>query len=154
MFIFFQIQGVLLAGLSLPFAWICVNANPFISPVEWLGLMLWCGAFVGESVADRQLDRFKSDAANRGKTCRQGLWRYSRHPNYFFEWLMWVAWFLFACGSPLGWLSIYAPLIMLHFLVNVTGIRPTEAQALKSRGADYRRYQETTSPFVPWFTKA
>lgn len=153
MFLFFQIQGVLLAVLALPFAWISVNPNPTLSPFEWIGAAMWLGAFIGESVADRQLDRFKADPGNRGKTCRLGLWRYSRHPNYFFEWMMWVSWFVIACGSPQGWLSIYAPIIMLHFLVNVTGIRPTELQALKSRGADYRDYQRTTSPFVPWFNR-
>jgi steroid 5-alpha reductase family enzyme len=83
-----------------------------------------------------------------------GLWRYSRHPNYFFEWMIWVAYFVFAMGSPTGWLAIVSPAIMLFFLFKVTGIPATEAHALKSRGDEYREYQRTTSVFVPWFSKA
>ena len=83
-----------------------------------------------------------------------GLWRYSRHPNYFFEWLVWVAYCVFAWPSPWGWATIYCPLLMLFFLFRVTGIPMTEEQALRSRGDDYRDYQRTTSAFVPWFPKA
>ena len=108
-------------------------------------------ALAGESAADRQLEAFRRDPANRGKTCRVGLWRVSRHPNYFFEWLVWVAYFVFALASPWGWVTIYCPALMLFFLFRVTGIPATEAQALKSRGEDYRQYQRTTSAFFPWF---
>jgi steroid 5-alpha reductase family enzyme len=96
---------------------------------------------------------FRRDPANRGKTCRAGLWRYSRHPNYFFEWLVWVAYFVFALASPWGWATVYCPALMLTFLFRVTGIPATEAQALKSRGDDYREYQRTTSAFFPWFPR-
>jgi steroid 5-alpha reductase family enzyme len=82
-----------------------------------------------------------------------GLWNYSRHPNYFFEWLIWIAWLVFALGSPHGWIAFICPVLMLYFLFRVTGIPATEAQALRSRGEDYRRYQQTTSAFVPWFKK-
>lgn len=109
---------------------------------------------MGESVADRQLDRFRRDPANKGRVCRVGLWRVSRHPNYFFEWLLWVAYFTFALASPGGWLTAYCPALMLYFLFRVTGIPTTEAQALRSRGDDYRECQRTTSAFVPWFRRA
>ena len=99
------------------------------------------------------LAAFKRDPANQGRVCAAGLWRYSRHPNYFFEWLIWVAWALFALASPYGWLAILCPLLMFYFLFRVTGIPATEAQALRSKGEAYRRYQETTSAFVPWFKK-
>jgi steroid 5-alpha reductase family enzyme len=89
----------------------------------------------------------------RGRACRVGLWRYSRHPNYFFEWLIWIAFFVFALGSPYGWITVYCPLLMLYFLLRVTGIPATEEQALKSRGEAYRECQRTTSVFVPWFPK-
>lgn len=109
--------------------------------------------FGGVALADWQLARFKSQADSRGKTCRAGLWRYSRHPNYFFEWLHWCAYLLLALGGPYSWLAAITPLVLLYFLLFVTGIPPTEKQALASRGDDYRDYQRTTSPFVPWFPR-
>ena len=84
---------------------------------------------------------------------RQGLWRYSRHPNYFFQWLTWVAYALMALAAPWGWIGLLAPLLILYLIVFVTGIPPSEEQALKSRGDDYRRYQRETSAFVPWFPR-
>ena len=150
-FLFFQLQGVLDVVLSLPFLLAAVNTRETIAPPEIVGLALWFASMIGESIADVQLSAFKRDPANRGKTCRKGLWNYSRHPNYFFEWFIWVSWLIFALGSPHGWLAAICPALMLYFLFKVTGIPATEAQALRSRGDDYRHYQETTSAFVPWF---
>ncbi len=150
-FFFFQAQGVLNVILSLPFLLAGRNPAPRIHPLEWTGIALWAIALAGESIADRQLDRFRRDPANRGRTCQVGFWRYSRHPNYFFEWLVWVAFFVFALASPGGLVAVYCPLLMLFFLLKVTGIPATEAQALRSRGDEYREYQRTTSAFVPWF---
>jgi steroid 5-alpha reductase family enzyme len=146
---FFMLQGVLLVVLSVPFAMAASNSQPGLTPWEWGGAALWLVAMLGEAVADFQLHRFRSQPANKGRTCRVGLWQYSRHPNYFFEWLVWVAFFVFATGTPDGWITIYCPAIMLFFLFKVTGIPATEAQALKSRGDEYREYQRTTSVFVP-----
>jgi len=112
-----------------------------------LGLVVWLAAVAGESVADRQLARFRADPANRGAVCRAGLWRYSRHPNYFFEWVHWWAYVLIGQAAPL---TLLGPAVMLLFLFRVTGIPYTERQALKSRGERYREYQRTTSAFVPW----
>jgi steroid 5-alpha reductase family enzyme len=81
------------------------------------------------------------------------LWRYSRHPNYFFEWLIWMAFTLFALSSPYGYLALVSPILILFFLFRVTGIPATEAQALRTKGDDYRQYQQTTSVFVPWFPR-
>ena len=119
-----------------------------------LTVLLWAVALTGEAVADRQLARFKARPSSRGRTCREGLWRYSRHPNYFFEWLVWVAYALFALASPYGALALICPVVMLYLLFRVTGIPATEAQALRSKGDDYRRYQATTSVFVPWFPRS
>lgn len=152
-FLFFQFQALLDVFLSLPFLLAVLNTDPRISLLEWLGLGLAAVSIVGESLADGQLHRFKSDPGNRGKVCQTGLWRYSRHPNYFFEWLIWCAYFLFALASPYGYLAIVCPLLMLYFLFRVTGIPATEAQALRSRGEEYRKYQEETSAFVPWFRR-
>jgi steroid 5-alpha reductase family enzyme len=152
-FLFFQAQGLLAALLSVPFLLACIDGRPAIGPFELAGVALFVVALVGEAVADRQLGAFKADPRNRGRSCRAGLWRYSRHPNYFFEWLLWTAYGVFAWPSPGGWISIYCPLLMLFFLYRVTGIPMTEEQALRSRGDDYRDYQRTTSAFVPWFPK-
>lgn len=153
--IFFEFQAVLCGILSIPF-WI-VSSNPsregFPGPVEIVGIAVWATGWLGESFADWQLWRFKSNPANRGRTCRSGLWRYSRHPNYFFEFLVWIGYALFASGSPNGNWAFFAPALMYVFLMKVTGIRPTEAQALRTKGADYADYQRTTNAFIPWFPK-
>lgn len=148
---FFQFQALLCVVLSAPFLLAALNPRPTLSLFEYAGVTLWLIAFLGECLADYQLHAFKSNPANRGKTCRAGLWNYSRHPNYFFEWLTWVAFAVFAMGSPYGYLGLVSPLLILFFLFRVTGIPATEAQALRTRGEDYRQYQQTTSAFVPWF---
>jgi steroid 5-alpha reductase family enzyme len=153
-FLFFLAQGALAALLSFPFLLACLHRRPALGGFEAAGAALLAVALAGETLADRQLAAFKADPGNRGRTCRAGLWRYSRHPNYFFEWLVWVAYAVFAWPSPWGWTSVYAPLLMLIFLFRVTGIPMTEEQALRSRGDDYREYQRTTSVFFPWFPKA
>jgi steroid 5-alpha reductase family enzyme len=151
---FFLFQGALDLFLSIPFLAASLNPAPGISPLEWAGVLLWAVSLAGESVADRQLARFKARPESRGKTCRESLWSVSRHPNYFFEWLIWVAWAIFASASPGGWLAWACPALMLYFLLRVTGIPATEAQALRSRGEDYRDYQRTTSSFFPWWSKS
>ncbi len=153
LFLFFQLQALLDVFLAMPFLLMAMNPDPSLRPLEWLGFGLWVVSVGGESVADSQLKRFKANPANKGKTCRSGLWGLSRHPNYFFEWLVWVAYFLAALPSPHGWIAVASPLLMFYFLFKVTGIPLTEAQALKTRGDDYREYQQTTSVFVPWFKK-
>jgi steroid 5-alpha reductase family enzyme len=151
---FFQAQAILVLILAYPLLLVVTTGPTKLHPLHLLGFVLWLIAWVGESLADRQLAAFRANPANRAKTCRSGLWAWSRHPNYFFEWLVWVAWFLYALPSPLGWLAITGPILMLIFLFRVTGIPATEAQSLRSRGADYRNYQLTTSAFFPWPPKA
>jgi steroid 5-alpha reductase family enzyme len=152
-FAFFEMQAVLIALLCVPFVLVFINPSGGLGGFEWTGVGLWLVAIAGESAADAQLNRFRRDPANKGKTCRVGLWLYSRHPNYFCEWLVWVAYFVFALGSPGGWIAFYAPLLMYLFLTRVTGIKATEQQALLSRGEDYRQYQRTTRAFFPWFPR-
>jgi len=153
MFKFYQIQAVSLVVLGLPFVLISLNPTRELHPLELAGATLWFLALCGEALSDAQLAAFKRNPENRGKVCATGLWRYSRHPNYFFEWLIWVAYFVFACASPWGWVSIICPLSMLYLLLRVTGIPLTEEQSLRSRGDAYRRYQQTTSAFIPWFPR-
>ncbi|MFZ1327155.1 MAG: DUF1295 domain-containing protein [Candidatus Contendobacter sp.] len=150
---FFQAQALLTAVFAVPF--LVVALTP--SPAPWWALtaavLIWLLAVGGETLADRQLAAWRADPANRGRTCRAGLWRYSRHPNYFFEWLHWWSYPLLAWGSPHGWLTWLGPALMLYTLLKVTGIPHTEQQALASRGEDYRAYQRDTSAFIPWFPK-
>ena len=152
-FLFFQFQAFLCVVLSVPFLAASVNTRPELSAIEWIGFGLWLVAVAGESMADFQLQAFKSNPANRGKTCNAGLWHYSRHPNYFFEWLIWIGFAIFALASPYGYLGVLSPALILYFLLKVTGIPATEAQALRTRGDEYRRYQQTTSMFFPWFPR-
>ena len=154
MFFFFQAQAVLLVVLTVPFLLAARNPAPGWHPLEIAGLVLWLVALGGEALADAQLARFKRDPANRGRVCAVGLWRLSRHPNYFFEWLVWIAYALFASASPWGWTTFYCPALMLYFLLVVTGIRYTEDQLLRSKGDAYRAYQRRTSAFIPWFPKS
>ncbi|HMD60683.1 MAG TPA: DUF1295 domain-containing protein [Opitutaceae bacterium] len=146
---FFQLQGASVVLLGVPFLASCANPQPGLGAFEWAGAALWLAAISGEALADAQLARFKRDPANAPKVCDAGLWRYSRHPNYFFEWLVWVSYFLFGCASPWGWLGILSPACILYLLLRVTGIPMAEEQSLRSRGDAYRRYRERTSSFVP-----
>lgn len=149
----FQIQALLSFCLSTVLIPAFANTKPFGDFWDGFGIALWIFAVAGESLSDHQLKQFKLNPANRGKTCQEGLWRYSRHPNYFFEWLHWFAYVAWAAGSEMEWLAWMGPVIMLWFLVKVTGIPASEAQSLKSRGEEYREYQRRTSAFIPWFRK-
>jgi len=153
-FAFFQFQALLIVLFALPFA--AVAANPLDGPrLTWFAaLAVWLIAVGGEAIADAQLRRFRADPANRGRTCRAGLWRYSRHPNYFFEWLHWFTYVFLAIGSPLAWLSASGPVVMYVFLRWLSGIPFTEMQALRTRGDDYRDYQRTTPMLFPWFPRS
>jgi steroid 5-alpha reductase family enzyme len=152
-FAFFQFQALLVPLFALPFT--AVAANPVDGPTPWLvlGVVAWIAAVAGEAQADAQLARFRADPSNRGRTCRAGWWKYSRHPNYFFEWLHWFAYVALAVGSPLAWLAWLGPVVMYLFLRYLSGVPFTEMQALRTRGDDYRAYQRDTPMFFPWFPK-
>jgi len=149
-FFFFMVQALVAWLFALP-VWVVVN-DPASSLDLWVyaGVAIWLVSLGGESLADRQLAAFKADPANKVQVCKDGLWRYSRHPNYFFEWLHWFSYPLVALGAPHQWLAWLGPVVMLLFLYRVSGIPYTEQQSLKSRGDAYREYQRTTSPFIPW----
>ncbi len=153
MFKFLQIQavfGALLAMSVIVAAW---NPSPLFSAQDWLALLVVAFAIGGESLADWQLRQFRRDPANRGQICDAGLWRYSRHPNYFFEWMVWLAWPLFAiniAGSyHWGWMSLLAPVCMFWLLTKVSGIPPLEDVMVAKYGERYRNYQARTSAFFP-----
>jgi steroid 5-alpha reductase family enzyme len=115
------------------------------------GVAVFAAAILGESLADRQMARFKADPANKGRVADTGLWGWSRHPNYFFEWLLWLAWPVMALdpARPMSWLSLVAPAVMFILLTKVSGIPPLEAAQLKSKGDAYRAYQRRVSAFFP-----
>lgn len=153
LFWFDQAQGLSVVLLSIPMRLALANDAP-IGLLDLAAALLIVVSITGESIADRQLARFRRDPSNRGEVCRDGLWRYSRHPNYFFEWLHWFAYPLWAVGAAFGWIAWSAPALMLLLMTKVTGIPPTEEQALRSRGEKYREYQRTTNAFFPWFPNA
>src|ERR1700709_2560219 len=149
MFIFLQNQGF--GSIPLVFA-IFVAARFPVVPLrlqDYLGALILFIGIAGESLADAQLKRFRTNPANKGRVCDAGLWRWSRHPNYFFEWFGWLAYPVIAIllDFPWGWVTLLAPVFMYWILVHVTGIPPLEAQMLRSRGERYRDYQTRTSMF-------
>jgi len=149
-FWFFMAQAVLVWLLMLPVFLVAGRADVGWHPLEIAGLLLWVGGLVGEGIADGQLAKFKRENRDPKAICTAGLWYYSRHPNYFFQSLLWWGLFLMALPAAWGGLALLAPLAMLHFLLNVTGIPLTEKLAVEKRGDVYREYQRTTSAFVPW----
>jgi steroid 5-alpha reductase family enzyme len=154
-FWFFQAQGLANLLLTAPVLLLMRLDRAAITLFDLLGAALMIAAVAGETMADRQLARWRADPANRGRTCREGLWAASRHPNYFFEWLHWTAYpvfglALFTAGQGAWWpLTLLGPAVMLVLLLRFTGIPYTERQALKSRGEDYRRYQREVPAFFP-----
>lgn len=147
-FLFFQFQAALVVFFSLPYALISLDPADGLGLVEWAGAAVWAIGNVGVITSDWQLARWRADPANKGKTARHGLWSWSRHPNYFFEFVTWLGVALVAIAAPWGWVSWAVPAVLLYFLFRLTGIPATEAQALRSR-SDYAEYQRTTSTFVP-----
>lgn len=151
MFIFLQQQAV--ASVPLVFAVFIAahNPAPSLRLQDFIGALILLIAIFGEALADSQLKKFRSDPANKGKICDKGLWRYSRHPNYFFEWFGWLAYPVIAISLAYwwGWLTLLAPLIMYFLLVYVSGVPPLEKQMLQSRGNSFRAYQNSTSKFFP-----
>lgn len=146
---FYQGQALATALFALPFL-ACAQAQaPLSGPAAIAALLVWALAVGGESLADRQLARWRAEPAHRGRTCRTGLWAWSRHPNYFFEWLHWWTYPLLALGSEAFWPTLAGPLLMYATLHYATGIPHTERQALAHRGADYAAYQREVPEFFP-----
>ncbi len=152
-FLFFLFQGLSVVILALPFLVVALNNEPEFSGLEFCGLLVWLVGVVGESAADLQLQVFRGDEKNRGQVCDVGLWRYSRHPNYFFELVIWVGYALFALPAPNGFLGLASPMLMAYLLIRVTGVPYAEASSLKSRGEKYLAYQKRVSVLIPWWPK-
>jgi steroid 5-alpha reductase family enzyme len=144
-----QAPASALLGLSVIVA--AHAPRPELGLRDGLAVALFGLAIAGETVADLQMKAFRDDPANRGQVMDRGLWGWSRHPNYFFQWLGWMAYPLIALdpARPVSWISLTAPAVMYGLLRYVSGVPPLEAQMLKSRGEAFRAYQARVSAFFP-----
>jgi steroid 5-alpha reductase family enzyme len=147
----FLLQGILLWIISAPLLAAQVNASPdHLSVIEPIGALVWLVGFYFEAVGDLQLTRFRADPQNKGKVLSSGVWRYTRHPNYFGDAAQWWAYFLIAAAAGGVW-TIFSPVLMTGLLLRVSGVTLLE-KSLESRPG-YKEYIETTSAFVPWFPR-
>ncbi|CAN5824143.1 DUF1295 domain-containing protein [soil metagenome] len=153
--LFFQAQGALAVLLSSAFVIPFVTEPWDAGALRATGLAVAVLGVVGETLADAQLARFKRDPANRGRVCDAGLWNYSRHPNYFFEWCVWVGYAVYGVAfGAWGLVALVPQVLLLLSILFVTGIPPTEMQSIRLRGDTYRAYQKRVSKFVPWPPKS
>ncbi len=158
LFAFYHAQTfATLLVLIVPLRLACGNGDPHINLLEWIALIVWFVSFLLENIADYQLDQFLKQPSGKPGVCRKGLWKYSRHPNYFFEFLIWVSYSIFAWPSastvPEYVLLLLVPITAYWFLVYFTGIPITEAASRDRRGAAYEQYEQETNRFFPWFPK-
>ncbi len=151
MFGFLQVQALVSLPLAAAIGLAAHNPRPQLGLADAIGVLLLVIAIVGEGLADAQLDRFKADPAH-GPINDRGLWAWSRHPNYFFEWLGWWAYPVIAiqlAGYPWGWAALAAPAVMYAVLVHMTGVPMLETHMAQTRGDAWRRYARRTSAFIP-----
>jgi steroid 5-alpha reductase family enzyme len=149
----FWLQALLLWAISAPLFQAQRGAGPArLAPLDVLGLALFALGFVFEAGGDWQLARFKRDPANAGKVMDRGLWRCTRHPNYFGDAVVWWAFFCFAAATPGGWWTVYSPIVMTLLLMRVSGVTLLEKRLHETKPA-YRRYAEETNAFFPWFPR-
>jgi steroid 5-alpha reductase family enzyme len=145
----FLLQGALMWVISAPLLAAQFSRAPnTLTLLDALGTLVWLIGFGFETIGDWQLAQFKANPANRGRVLNTGLWRYTRHPNYFGDACVWWGLWLIACSVPWGWLTAFAPALMTFLLVRVSGVALLEKNLGQRPG--YREYVESTSAFVPW----
>jgi len=151
LFWFLQAQAMCATLLAVAMFVAAHNPAPAVRLLDIAAIAVLVAAICGEALADRQLQCFTADPDNKGRVCNVGLWAWSRHPNYFFEWIVWLAYPLFAFGAdyPQGWLAWLAPAVMYAVLVHGTGIPPLEEHMSRSRGGAWDAYRQRTSIFLP-----
>jgi steroid 5-alpha reductase family enzyme len=148
-FTVFLLQGVIMYTVGMPLLAANNALGPDeLRPLDFAGIVVWAIGFMFEAVGDWQLVRFKADPANRGKVMDRGLWRYTRHPNYFGDATLWWGFFLIAAASTDGWLTIISPVLMTFLLVRVSGVSLLERN-MKRNKPGYIEYIESTSGFLP-----
>lgn len=149
----FILQGVLMLLISTPLIITQFSSSPSnLGLLEFLGLAVWVVGFFFEAVGDYQLTRFIHNPQNKGKLLSSGVWKYTRHPNYFGDSAQWWGYFLIACAVPFGILTIFSPIIMTFFLIKVSGVAMLE-RSMAERKPGYKEYMRTTNAFIPWFPK-
>lgn len=146
----FLLQGVILWLLSTPLLAGTLSGKP-LGRLDFLGILLWLTGFLFEAIGDWQLVRFKSDPANKGNVLQSGLWRYTRHPNYFGEAVLWWGYFGFAAAAGAFW-TVYSPLLMTYLLLRVSGVAMLERTLVQAKPR-YAEYVQRTNAFVPWFPR-
>lgn len=148
----FLLQGVILWIVATPLLVAQFSAQPdHLTWLDYLAIPLWLIGFFFEAVGDWQLARFKANPANKGQVLRTGVWRYTRHPNYFGDATQWWAYYLLAASAG-GWWAIFSPILMTTLLLRVSGVTLLE-KTLKEEKPGYKEYAETTSEFIPWFPR-
>jgi steroid 5-alpha reductase family enzyme len=153
LFTVFWLQGAILWFVALPLLVAVRAARPAgLTALDGLGVALFAVGFAFEVIGDRQLARFKASPSHRGRVLDRGLWRYTRHPNYFGDATLWWGLFAIACATPGGWLTVSSPVLMSFLLMRVSGVTLLE-QSLQSRPG-YRDYIARTPAFFPWFPRA
>lgn len=149
----FGLQGALALFIGLPFLVAAAAPEPrTLGGWDAAGATLWAVGFLFEAVGDAQLARFRADPAQRGRVLDSGLWRYTRHPNYFGDATLWWGYYLVACATPWGWATAASPLLMTFLLRRVSGV-PLLERGLAATRPGYAEYVARTSPFFPWFPK-
>jgi steroid 5-alpha reductase family enzyme len=149
LFTVFLLQAFLIWAISFPVQIGQISPVPAsLTPLDAIGFALWLAGIGIESLADYQLKQFLADPENRGKVMDRGLWRYSRHPNYFGDALAWWGIFTVSAATPNGWMTLFSPLLMTFFLMKVSGV-PLLEESLARRRQGYREYMERTSAFFP-----
>jgi steroid 5-alpha reductase family enzyme len=151
--VFFELQAVFAVIFAAPFLLAAVAPNAPIALIEWLGLGLAVVGIVGEAIADAQSQAFKRIRNANTRILDTGLWRYSRHPNYFFEIVVWIGFALAALALRWGWVALACPVLITYFLLRVTGVPLTEKHSIETHGDEYRQYQRKTNRLIPWFPR-
>jgi steroid 5-alpha reductase family enzyme len=153
LFTVFWLQGTILWFVALPILVAVRAAQPAaFTAVDGLGVVLFAVGFGFEVVGDYQLERFRAEPSNRGKVLDSGLWRYTRHPNYFGDATMWWGMYAIATSTPGGWLTVLSPSLMTLLLMRVSGVKLLE-DGLKDSKPGYREYIARTPVFFPWFPR-
>lgn len=154
LFTVFWLQGAILWFVALPLLIAVRAARPAeLTAVDVLGVVLFAVGFGFEVVGDYQLERFKAEPSNRGHVLDRGLWRYTRHPNYFGDATLWWGLYAIAAAAPGGWLTVLSPALMTFLLMRVSGVTLLE-DGLKASKSGYRAYIARTPAFFPWFPRA
>ncbi|MHB9032212.1 MAG: DUF1295 domain-containing protein [Anaerolineae bacterium] len=146
----FALQGLLMWIISLPLLGAQAGQTARLTILDFLGVLVWGIGFFFEAVGDYQLAKFKADPGNKGRVMARGVWRFTRHPNYFGDAAQWWGFYLLAASAG-GWWSVFSPLLMTILLLRVSGVALLE-KTLETRPG-YREYAAGTSAFVPWFPR-